>query len=144
MSLETKVDLLSERARPIAPLPNVARKAPSLAPACSIEREPPLRRRRDVLVHVVRHLVVVSVPDVLLLERLVPDRGVASERAVEGDVEVEGNRIVELVGGRVLAGPSYWHGAGVWLIQHQHHIDPLTDNWSGLEYRQLVWLRSLC
>ena len=37
MSLETKVDLLSERARPIAPLPNVARKAPSLAPARSID-----------------------------------------------------------------------------------------------------------
>ena len=33
MSFETKLDLLSDRARPIAPLPNVARKAPSLAPA---------------------------------------------------------------------------------------------------------------
>ena len=20
-----------------------------------------------------------------------------------------------------LAGPSYWHGAGVWLIHHHHH-----------------------
>ena len=38
MSLETKVDdLLSGRSRPIAPLPNMARKAPSLAPARSIE-----------------------------------------------------------------------------------------------------------
>ena len=37
MSLETTVDLLSERTRPIAPLPNVARKASPLAPARSIE-----------------------------------------------------------------------------------------------------------
>ena len=45
MSLETKVDLLLERMRPIMPLPNVARKAPSLAPARSIER----RRCTDVV-----------------------------------------------------------------------------------------------
>ena len=40
MSLEMKVDLLSERARPIAPLPlpNVAKKAPSLMPTRSIDR----------------------------------------------------------------------------------------------------------
>ena len=38
-------------------------------------------------------------PDVLLLERLVSDRGVASERAVEEDVE--GHRVVELVCERV-------------------------------------------
>ena len=42
-----------------------------------LDREPPLRRRRDVFVHVARHLVAASVTDVLLLERLVPDRGVA-------------------------------------------------------------------
>ena len=64
-----------------------------------LDREPPLRRRRDVLVHVARHLVAASVPDVLLLERRVPDRGVASERGAEGDVE--GHRVVELVCERV-------------------------------------------
>ena len=37
MSFEMKVNLFSDRARPIAPFPNVAREAPSLAPARSID-----------------------------------------------------------------------------------------------------------
>ena len=45
------------------------------------------------------HLVVPFVPDVLLLERLVPDRGVAAERTAEGDVKR--HRVVSLVSERI-------------------------------------------
>ena len=89
-SFETKVDLLSDQARPTAPLPNVARKAPSLAPARSIDS----RRCAEVVMW-----LAPFVSDVLLFERLVPDRGVAAERAAEGDVER--HRAVDLVGERV-------------------------------------------
>ena len=36
---------------------------------------------------VTRHLVAASVANVLFLERLVPDRGVAAKRSTEGGVE---------------------------------------------------------
>ena len=87
MSLETKVDLLSERARPIAPLPNVARKMPSLIPTRSIDRRRYAEAVMCLYTSPVRHLMAATVTDVLLLERFVPDRGVAVERAAEGDVE---------------------------------------------------------
>ena len=48
-----------------------------------------------MLVHAPRHLVAASVANVLLLERLVPDHGVAVERAAEG--EVERHHVVDLV-----------------------------------------------
>ena len=70
-----------------------------------LDRETPLCRRRDVLVHLARHLVAASVTDVLLLERRVPDRGVASERAAEGDVE--GRRVVKLVRERIDLGVEH-------------------------------------
>ena len=59
----------------------------------------PLSRGRGVLVHVPRYLVAASVTNVLLLERLVPDRGVAVERAAEGNVER--HHVVDLVRERV-------------------------------------------
>ena len=52
-----------------------------------------------MLVHVPGHLMTSAVTDVLLLERLVPDRGVAVKRAAERDVER--HRVVNLVRERV-------------------------------------------
>ena len=63
-------------------------------------RQSSLCRRSDVLVGATRHLVAPFVPGVLLLERLVPDRGVAAERAAEGNVKR--HHVVDLVGERVV------------------------------------------
>ena len=52
-----------------------------------------------MLVHVPRHLVANSVANVLLLERLISDLGVAVERAAEGNVER--HHVVDLVRERV-------------------------------------------
>ena len=85
MSFKTKLDLLSDRARPIAPLSNVARKdRPWRQPALSTVVAVP--RRSDAFVGVAGHLMAPFMPDVLLFERLVSDRGVAAERTAEGDV----------------------------------------------------------
>ena len=52
-----------------------------------------------MLIHVPRHLVAAFVADVLLLERFVPDRGLAVERTAEGGVE--SHRVVDPVRKRV-------------------------------------------
>ena len=52
-----------------------------------------------MLVDVARHLMAPFMPDVLLFERLVSDRGVAAERTTEADVER--HLVVDLVGERV-------------------------------------------
>ena len=67
--------------------------------ADSLDRQTPLSRGRDVLVHVPSHFMTPTVTNVLLLERLVPDRGVTVERAAERDVER--HRVVGLVRERV-------------------------------------------
>ena len=67
--------------------------------ASPLYRQPSLCRRSDVSVGVAGRLMAPFMPDVLLFERLVPDRGVTVERTADGDVER--HLVVDLVGARI-------------------------------------------